>query len=74
MLGIPKFKKKVGRKKKTLYLFRSAIVAAALSAFFGNTNMFHLDDAKVARSIEKIFGKDYLAVAKEVLSKYMVDP
>ncbi|KAI8573377.1 hypothetical protein RHMOL_Rhmol01G0272500 [Rhododendron molle] len=37
MLGIPKFKKKVERKKKKCVVFRSAIAAAALSPLFLET-------------------------------------
>ncbi|KAI8524000.1 hypothetical protein RHMOL_Rhmol13G0115300 [Rhododendron molle] len=73
MLGIPKSKKKVGRKKKKCVMFRSAIAAAALSAFSEDTNRLHLDDAKAARSFEKILDEDYLGDDEEVLSKFMID-
>ncbi|KAI8523447.1 hypothetical protein RHMOL_Rhmol13G0074300 [Rhododendron molle] len=73
MLGIPKSKKKVERKKKKCVVFRSAIAAAALSAFSRDTNRLHLDDAKTTWSIEKILGEDYLGVDEEALSKFMID-
>lgn len=74
LIGIPK-SKKGGKNKRKCVVFRSAIVAAALSVSsdgIRNRNRILLNEEEVAWTISKIIGEDYLGNDEEVISKIMI--
>jgi len=71
-LGFPKSKKKGHRKQKKCVVFRSAIVAAALSVSSDGINKIHLNAAWASRSISKILDEDYLGEDDQIISNFSV--
>jgi len=53
-------------------VFRSVIVAAALSVSSKSINRIQLNLAQAARSISKILGEDYIGEDDEVINSFML--
>ncbi|KAI8543853.1 hypothetical protein RHMOL_Rhmol08G0251400 [Rhododendron molle] len=72
MLGNPKSKKKVGKKKQSCALIRSANAAVALPISFVSINMTHLNETQAVWSLNKIMGLSYLRNEKDLTQRLAI--